>query len=137
MGFLRQQGHQSPAAITRFNGLQIQSSSNSVPITILYGANRIAPNVIWTGGFYAVPQYQKSGGKGGGGGQQLQGYTYYTSFLLGICEGPINNYIVTYENQGGLLRPVRDWTEPSNGRHDAASPMGIFAGKLPRPSAWL
>ncbi len=74
MGFLRQ-GQQSPAAITRFNGLQIQSSSNVVPITILYGSNRIAPNVIWTGGFYAIPQYQKQGGKGGGS-QQVQGYTH-------------------------------------------------------------
>jgi hypothetical protein len=64
---------------------------------LLYGTNRLAPNAIWTGGFYAIPQYQKGGGKGGG--KQVQGYTYYTSFLMGLCEGPINNYDVTFLNQ--------------------------------------
>ncbi|MDQ6867129.1 MAG: phage tail protein [Pseudomonadota bacterium] len=91
MGFLRQ-GGQSPAYIPRYTGLQIQTSSNTVPITILYGTNRLAPNVIWTGGFYAVAQTQKQGGKGGGGKTSVQGYSYYTSFLTGLCEGPINGY---------------------------------------------
>ncbi|MGH6823282.1 MAG: phage tail protein, partial [Methylocella sp.] len=95
MGFLRQ--HSNPGYIPKYSGLQIQTSSFAVPIPILYGTNRIAPNVIWTGGFYAIPQKQKGGGKGGGG--QIQGYTYYTSFLLGVCEGPVVNYNSTYLNQ--------------------------------------
>ncbi len=96
MGFLKQQS--PPAAyIPRLTGLQIQTSSNAVPISIVYGTNRVAPNVIWTGGFYSIPQYNKSGGKGGG--QHLQGYTYYTSFAMGVCEGPIHYFRTAFLNQ--------------------------------------
>ena len=107
MGFLRS-GHGKPSTIPLYTGLQIQTSSNSVPITLLFGANRTAPNVIWTGGFYAVPDYQKQGGKGGGG-KQLQGYNYFSSFIMGVCEGPIYvpgvvwlNNSVNYFNQVGI-----------------------------------
>jgi hypothetical protein len=100
MGFLRQSSN--PSVVWKYTGLQIQTSSNTIPITILYGTNRLAPNAIWTGGFYAIPNYQKGGGKGGGQGQ-LQSYTYYTSFLMGLCEGPINNYITTFLNQQYLF----------------------------------
>jgi len=43
MGFLRQS---SPAVVWEYSGVQIQSSSNVVPVTILYGTNRLAPNAI-------------------------------------------------------------------------------------------
>ncbi|MGH6836528.1 MAG: phage tail protein, partial [Methylocella sp.] len=91
MGFLRQ--HSSPSNIPLYTGLQIQTSSNAVPITILWGANKTAPNVIWTGGFYAVAQQTQggSGGGKGGGGSQVQGYNYFTGFIMGVCEGPIVN----------------------------------------------
>jgi Putative phage tail protein len=78
-----------------YNGLQLQTSSNGVPITILYGTNKTSSNYIWTGGFFAIAQYQKQGGKGGG--KQLQGYNYYTSFAMGICEGPIYSYGQVWE----------------------------------------
>lgn len=96
MGFLRS-GNQSPAYIPRYTGLQIQTSSNAVPITILYGINKIAPNAIWTGGFYSTAQYAKSGGKGGG--KQLSGYEYFTSFEMGLCEGPIAAYGTVWVGQ--------------------------------------
>lgn len=109
MGFLRSgSGRGNPSTIPLYTGLQIQTSSNAVPIAILWGANRTAPNVIWTGGFYAVAQKEKQGGKGGGGAQ-VQGYNYYTSFIMGVCEGPIVvpgiiwlNNSVNYFNQVGI-----------------------------------
>lgn len=73
------------------NGLQIQTSSNSVPIAIVYGINRAATNYIWTGGFFAIAQYQKQGGKGGNNGT-VQGYNYYVSLAMGICEGPVTHF---------------------------------------------
>ena len=88
MGFLRSKTN-SPSTVPQFTGLQIQTSSNAVPITLLWGTTKVAPNVIWTGGFYSVPQYQKQGGKCGGG-RQLQGYEYFSSFAMGVCEGPVN-----------------------------------------------
>jgi hypothetical protein len=106
VGFLRQ-GGQSPAVIPQFTGLQIQTSSSAVPIEIMWGQQRTAPNIIWTGGFTAIPNYQKQGGKGGG--KQLQGYNYFTGFAMGVCEGPIIlpriiyvNNNVSYFDQAGI-----------------------------------
>ncbi|MGH6834928.1 MAG: phage tail protein [Methylocella sp.] len=128
MGFLRQ--HQNPAAIIKYTGLQIQTSSNAVPIALLYGVNRLAPNAIWTGGFYAIPQYQKGGGKGGGHGQ-LQGYTYYTSFLLGLCEGPINGYDVTFLNQQWLWGLYGTGLEQATGGATPQAPWGYLQAFFP------
>lgn len=100
MGFLRQT--QDNSQIPYYTGLQIQTSSNNVPIAIVYGANKIAPNAIWTGGFYGYygyPEGSHSGGKGLGGGSNnvvgqngqsvSQSWQYYVSWEMGLCEGPI------------------------------------------------
>lgn len=97
---LLKSGSQPAGYVPRYTGLQIQTSSNAVPISIVYGTNRIAPNVIWTGGFFAISQFSKSGAGGkGGGGKQLSGYNYYTSFALGLCEGPIVGYSDVWSGQ--------------------------------------
>ena len=127
MGFLRQSSN--PATVWRYNGLQIQSSSRSVPIAILYGTNKIAPNVIWSGGFYAIPNYQKGGGKGGG--KQLQAYTYYTSFLMGLCEGPINNYWTTFVNQQQLFQLYGSGLEQTTGGTTPQTPWGYLQAFFP------
>ncbi|MGI8568909.1 MAG: hypothetical protein ACR2KT_07485 [Methylocella sp.] len=109
MGFLRSgSGRGSPGIVPLYTGLQIQTSSNAVPITLLWGANRTAPNVIWTGGFSAVQQRQQQGGKGGGGNQP-QGYNYFSGFIMAVCEGPIVvpgiiwlNNSVNYFDQVGI-----------------------------------
>jgi hypothetical protein len=103
MSVLRSGGSHNQAWVPFYTQLQIQTSSNAVPITILYGTNRIAPNVIWSGGFFAIPQYQGSSGghgKGGGGGQgNITGWTYYSSLAMGVCEGPITGYRSNYDGQ--------------------------------------
>lgn len=80
-------------------GLQVQTSSSALPIPIVYGINRLAPNVIWTGGFqtHAV----NAGGKGGllGGGASTS-YDYKAALVLGLCEGPINSIGTVFSNQG-------------------------------------
>src|ERR1700726_276204 len=90
MGFLRSKTN-SPSAVPQYTGLQIQTSSNAVPITLLWGTAKVAPNVIWTGGFYSVPQNQPQGGKGGGG-QHVSGYEYFSHFAMGVCEGPVAGF---------------------------------------------
>jgi Putative phage tail protein len=104
MGFLRST-HNNPAAVPHYTGLQIQTSSNAVPIAIVWGTAKIAPNVIWTGGFYSVKKTDKSGGKGGGGGAQVTGYEYFSHFAMGLCEGPIGGFGKIWVGQsiyGGL-----------------------------------
>jgi hypothetical protein len=127
MGFLRQSSN--PAQVFKYTGVQIQTSSNVVPIAIIYGTNRLAPNVIWTGGFYAIPQRQKGGGKGGGGG--VSGYTYYTSFLMGVCEGPINNYDVTFLNQQYLFGLYGSGLEQATGGSTPQAPWGYLQAFFP------
>lgn len=80
-------------------GLRVQSSIEGKAIPRGWGQNRVSGNLIWYGDFNAVPIQQSSGGGGGkgggatgGGGKGQQGnvqYSYYTSFAIGICEGPI------------------------------------------------
>jgi hypothetical protein len=51
-----------------YTGLQVQTASSALPIPVVYGTNRIAPNVIWSDGFQTHAQRgKKAGGKDGGG----------------------------------------------------------------------
>jgi hypothetical protein len=88
MGFLR--AGNSNTQITKYSGLQVQTTSSSVPVPISYGANILAPNCFWYQNFQAHPQ--TSGGKGGGkggGGRTPSSYTYSCAIMMGIGEGPI------------------------------------------------
>jgi len=100
MSFLRGSGaaNAQPAYVPEYTGLQIQTSTNGVPIPILYGVNKISFNLIWQGGFFANPQYTKtsSGGKGGHSSSQVSGYQYYTALILGLCEGPVTTVSQTW-----------------------------------------
>jgi hypothetical protein len=76
--------------------LRVQSAVEGVPITILWGQNRLSGNLIWYGDFHATAVNNGSaGGKGGamgGGGKGSQGsvtYNYSTALALALCEGPI------------------------------------------------
>ncbi|ACK51968.1 conserved hypothetical protein, putative phage associated protein [Methylocella silvestris BL2] len=99
MSFLRSARSSSASAIPSYTGLQVQTSSNSVPIQIMWGVNKIAPNIVWTGGFQSTPQYTKKAGKGGGG-KTLSGYDYRAAFILGICEGPVYSVEKVWQGKG-------------------------------------
>jgi hypothetical protein len=117
MGFLRKRGPK-PAEITQYTGLQIQTSSSAVPITISYGINKLAPNLLWYGAFGSTPEYTKSGGKGGGK-KTLSGYNYTAALTLGLCEGPITAVGTIWKDQGVYsLSSLNLNLEPGN----AASP---------------
>ena len=75
MGFLRRNANAKPD----YTSLQIQTATSTLPIPIVWGRNKVAPNVIWFANFRAVPggSGKGIGGKGGalGGGaagQQLR-----------------------------------------------------------------
>lgn len=77
---------------TALNALRVQTSVFGRGLTVVFGRNRIAPNLMWGDDFKATPitSTQSAGGKGGGGAQpQTTGYSYTASVILGICEGPI------------------------------------------------
>ncbi len=88
-------GTTKPQAITPdYTGLQIQTAVSALPIPIVWGMSKIAPNVIWYNNFTAVPQ--SSGGGGGGKGlfhsnTGTTQYDYTADVIMALCEGPIDN----------------------------------------------
>lgn len=86
MGFLFAKGNKTDTK-PQYTGLQVQTSSSSLPIPILFGTNSLAPNVIWYDNFKTVETKQKQGGKGGS--VTTTNYSYTADVILGICEGPV------------------------------------------------
>jgi hypothetical protein len=70
-----------------YTGLQIQTSVSTLPIPIVYGAAKLAPNIVWYADFKSQGQGNGAGGKGGGA--QPTSYTYSASIILALCEGPV------------------------------------------------
>jgi len=70
----------------RLNDLSVQNSSYGASIPRVWGANRIAGNVIWSTDL--VEHAHEEGGKGSGGSYTT--YTYTVSFAVSLCEGPIS-----------------------------------------------
>lgn len=89
MGFLRRGGNDKPD----FTSLQVQTSTSTMPIPIVWGRNKIAPNLIWFANFLAVPggSGKGIGGKGGilGHGSSGDSYTYTADLIMALSEGPI------------------------------------------------
>jgi hypothetical protein len=75
----------------RLSDLSVQSSTYGAHIPRVYGAIASGGNVFWLEGdkLKEVGKKQKSGGKGGGGGSSTTTYSYYATFAVGICKGPI------------------------------------------------
>jgi hypothetical protein len=103
----------------QYSSLQVQSSSNNLPLPLCWGLIRLAPNLMWYGDFAA--HKQSAGGKGGGGKGGTQ-YTYSASLQMAICQGVST----------GIQRVFRD-----NEKNASLSSLGLtfFDGADPQ-SAW-
>lgn len=135
-------GHSNaPTVQPSYTGLQLQTSTNALPIPIIYGVNIVAPNIIWNGDFIAIAQYsQSSGGKGGGGSPQVTGYTYETAIIMVLCEGPINAIGTIWKGQSTYT--LATVNPPASTlllimRTDSLKPasMSAFTGTTPQ-SVW-
>jgi len=119
MGFLRSPSQATQ--ITKYSGLQIQTTSSAIPVPIVYGRNLIAPNVLWYQNFKAWPQ--KTGGKGGGKGgssSSATSWTYTADIIMGVCEGPVA--AIGYVWQTSTIPTTL-----------AAIGLGFFGGTTPQP----
>jgi len=101
MSFLRTPSQ--PVTTPTYTGLQLQTSSSAIPIPIVYGVSKVAPNILWNGGFAAhYDNSGKGGGKGGGGSTGKNGNqppsSYTTAIMLGLCEGPIFDLGYVWDN---------------------------------------
>jgi len=85
-------GAKQAAVTPDYTGLQIQTAVNALPVPIVWGESKLAPNVIWYNNFQThAEQSGGGGGKGGifGGGGTTTGYTYSASVIMALCEGAI------------------------------------------------
>jgi hypothetical protein len=126
MSFLR--APSQPVTTPTYTGLQLQTSSGAVPIAIVYGINKVAPNVIWAGNFQAVYGGGGKGGGGKGGGGGGKGSTsspssYTCAVILGICEGQVTSTDAIWDNSAICnITNVPSMSSPA-----------FFSGTTPQP----
>lgn len=93
MGFLHSSNAANPP---NYTGVQIQTSSEGMVLPVIYGANRTAPNLVWTDNFHKSSGGKKGGGgKGGGKGGNV---TYTAGCILAVCEGPVAFGLIFVDN---------------------------------------
>ncbi|PZX03196.1 baseplate multidomain protein megatron, partial [Celeribacter halophilus] len=74
----------------QLESLKVTSSTEGAVIPQVYGRMRVGGNVIWATDFREEVNKETQGaGKGGGGKVTTTTYTYYASFAVALCEGPI------------------------------------------------
>ncbi|MDQ2823566.1 MAG: phage tail protein [Pseudomonadota bacterium] len=69
----------------RMDDLRVQSATYGRPLPALYGAQRIAGNLIWAKSLKEVKHEERAGK----GGPVTSTYSYYANAAIAICEGPI------------------------------------------------
>ena len=95
----------------RLGDLKVQASTHGAPIPKVYGAMRLAGNMIWSKPILETKHKKSSGGKGGGGQKVTTvTYTYSQTFAIGICEGPIVGVRKIWAN-GELIYNLADDAE--------------------------
>lgn len=108
---------------TRIEAVKLQSSAYAVTIPLLFGVTKISGNLVWYGGFKAIPHTTEQGGKGGVKVQSTT-YTYQASVMMGLCHGRIMNVPRAWRGKklytGGLtpaqvLSAVETYTPPGSG----------------------
>lgn len=72
----------------RLADLKIQVSTWGTMIPIVYGAMRVAGNVIWSTDLRETATTEEQGGKGGPDSETTT-YSYHASVAVALCEGPI------------------------------------------------
>lgn len=82
----------------QYTGLALQTSASSLPIPIVWGQNRVAPNIIWQDDFAVHKQKQKAGK----GGPSITSYTYSGSYQLGLCWGEIHDVVHVWKDQSTI-----------------------------------
>lgn len=74
----------------RLGDLSAQTASYGTTIPLTYGTIALHGNVFWIeNNSLREQKHTEGGGKGGGGGAESTTYSYYATFALGLCQGPI------------------------------------------------
>lgn len=109
---------------TRIEAVKLQSSAYGVTIPLIYGVTKVSGNLIWYGGFKAIPHTTEEGGKGGGVKVQNTTYTYTASVMMALGRGQVTNIPRVWRGKkvytGGitpsqLLTATETYTPPASG----------------------
>ena len=75
----------------RLSDLSVQTSTYGAFIPRVYGTVAQYGNVFWleNNALKEVVKKKKSGGKGGGSSTTTKTYSYFATFAVGLCQGPI------------------------------------------------
>lgn len=90
----------------RLSDLKVQTSTYGNDIPRVYGTMRLAGNMIWSKPILETKHKQKSGGKGGQKATVVT-YTYYQTFAVALCAGPIVGVRKIWAN-GELIYNIGD-----------------------------
>lgn len=82
-----------------------QTSSVGAPIPYGWGRFPCTGNVIWAGPLVSHKKRERVGK----GGQINETYTYTRSYAIGVCEGPINDYVWIKKNGKYVYAADPDW----------------------------
>ena len=125
MAFLRRNDNAKPD----YTALQVQTSTSILPIPIVWGQNKIAPNLIWYANFKAVPggSGKGVGGKGGafGAGAGAANYTYTADLIMALCEGPLTPKGEFHDGIGFIWKDLSVYVDFELG-------LGCFRGTTPQ-----
>lgn len=92
----------------RIGSLQLQQSSQGVPIQLVWGRNRVYPNLLWFGDFAAIEHRDsQEAGKGGGTTVTNVTYTYTASLLIGLGAGPISGIEAIWRHKDKLVATTK------------------------------
>lgn len=85
--------------VTKYTGLQVQTSALNLPVTILWGKRRLSWNLLDQQDFTSHQQSSGGGGKGGGGKGSGSTTTYSVAVVMGLCEGVVSSIPTAWNNQ--------------------------------------
>src|ERR1700761_5309707 len=105
-------GRQASNVITRYAGVQVQTSAMGLQIPLGWGQFRVNCNMLDYLDFKSTPQHA---GKGGGkGGSQGTRYSYSATIVLGLCEGPLASVNTVYVAAKTLINGAKSALAQAN-----------------------
>jgi len=128
-------GNDITTSETRLGALRVQQSSQGVPIALMWGRNRVSPNLLWFDDFTAIEQRSsQSAGKGGGTTMTNVTYTYTASVLMGLCAGVCSGITAVWRNKDKVVATTK--TLPSSQMTDTEILPSGKVITVPNSSRW-
>lgn len=114
----------------RLSDLSVQTSTYGQFIPRTYGTIGLSGNVFWleNNKIKEVVKKKKSGGKGGGSSSTVKTYTYFATFAVGLCEGPIAGVRRIWVGPDLVYDAGSDDLETIISSNNASSKFTIYAG---------